>query len=171
MAASLFKWFYLILLGLPVGRYGANAPHPLYISVLEINHNAKEKTLEISCKIFTSDLEIVLEKLAHGKVDLSDAASKKATDKWIADYVAQHLQLTVDGRVVSYHFAGSEKEADGTWSYFQAEGVASVKKLGITNSILYDRFSQEINIMHVTVGGEKKSTRLNYPDRQVDLQF
>ena len=171
MAASLFKWFFSVLLCLPVGRYGSEGIHPLYISVLEINHNAKEKTLEISCKIFTNDFEIALEKLAHAKVDLSDAAGKKNADKWIADYVAQHLQLKVDGRVVSYHFAGSEKESDGTWSYFQAEGVPSVKKIDIINSILYDSFNQEINIMHVSVGGEKKSTRLNYPDKQASLEF
>ena len=173
MAASLFKWFFPVFLCLPVGRHAPTSLHPLYISVLEINHNAKEKTLEISCKIFTNDFEIALEKLAHTKVDLSDASpnAKKNADKWIADYVGQHLQLKVDGRMVSYHFSGSEKESDGTWSYFQADGILSVKNIEITNSILYDCFNQEINIMHVTVGGEKKSSRLNYPDKACDLQF
>ena len=34
--------------------------HPIYVSVTEIQHNAKDKTLEISCKIFTSDFEAIL---------------------------------------------------------------------------------------------------------------
>lgn len=158
MAASLFKWFFLVL-------------HPLYISVTEINHNAKDKTLEISCKMFTNDLEAALEKSAHAKVDLSDPKNKKVTDQLIADYIGKHLQLKVDGKTVVLHFVGSEKEADGTWSYFQVNDVAGVKKIDLLNNLLYDNFEQEINIMHVTVGGEKKSTRLNYPDTNASFMF
>ena len=34
--------------------------HPIFVSVTEIEHNAKDKTLEISCKIFTDDFEKTL---------------------------------------------------------------------------------------------------------------
>ena len=43
--------------------------HPIYVSVTEIEHNAKDNTLEISCKIFTGDLEAVLRKNNKIKVD------------------------------------------------------------------------------------------------------
>jgi hypothetical protein len=39
------------------------------------------------------------------------------------------------------------------------------------NSILYEAYDKEINLMHVTVGGERKSTRLNYPDKEASFQF
>jgi hypothetical protein len=158
MAASLFKW--LIILS-----------HPLYITVTEINHNGKDKTLEISCKMFTNDFESVLEKTSHSKIDLSDGKSKTANDKLIADYVEKHLQLKVDGRLVSMHFIGSEKEEDGTWSYFQVDNIPSVKKLDINNNLLYDGFSQEINIMHVKAAGVEKSTRLDYPAATASFEF
>lgn len=158
MAASLFKWLVILL-------------HPLYITVTEINHNGKDKTLEISCKMFTNDFEAVLEKTSHVKVDLSDAKKKAANDKLIADYVEKHLQLKVDGRPVSMHFIGSEKEEDGTWSYFQVDNIPSVKKLDVNNNLLYDGFNQEINIMHVSAGGEKKSTRLDYPVATASFAF
>lgn len=164
MAAFLFKWFLAAICSLG-GR------HPLYISVTEINHNAKDKTLEVSCKMFTNDFEETLEKLVHAKVDLSDPKEKKVTDKLITDYVGKHLQLKVDGKAVVLHFLGSEKEADGTWSYFQVDNIPAVKRIDMVNSLLYDSFEQEINIMHVSVGGEKKSTRLNYPDTSATLEF
>jgi hypothetical protein len=121
--------------------------------------------------MFTNDFEAVLEKTSHVKVDLSDAKNKAANDKLIADYVEKHLQLKVDGRPVSMHFIGSEKEEDGTWSYFQVDGVSSVKKLDVNNSLLYDGFNQEINIMHVSAAGEKKSTRLDYPAATASFEF
>lgn len=189
MAVSLFKWLvasiWLFCSGgsfpgnlrsdslYPEGGDGwrSGSVHPLYISVTEINHNIKDRVLEVSCKIFTNDFEVVLEKLAKAKVDLSDPASKKATDKLIMDYLGKHLQLKIDGKPVVLQFAGSEKEAEGTWSYFQVSDVTSVKRIDIVNSILYDGFTQEMNIMHVTAGGVRKSIRLNYPDTVTSFEF
>lgn len=178
MAPSLFKWSSPVFLALFLVS-GAPAPHardrspahPLYISVTEIRHNAKDKILEISCKIFTNDLETVLEKGAKIQVDLSNSANKAATDKLIEEYVERHLRLKVDGRPAGLHFVGSEKEADGTWSYLQVNDVTSVKRIDVVNDLLYDGFSQQINIMHVTVGGERKSTRLDYPEAAASFQF
>jgi hypothetical protein len=177
MAASLFKWFIpgiLCLLargtGVEPGAAAGSADHPLYITVTEISHNAKDKILEVSCKAFTNDLETVLEKIAKSKVDLS-AGDKKANDKLIETYVEKHLLLKCDGKPVQLHFVGSEKEADGTWSYFQVNDLPSVKKIDVMNNLLYDGFEQEINIMHVTVGGERKSLRLDYPAGDATFQF
>jgi len=98
MAASLFKWFSTAVLALFLGAAAPAPLHPLYITVTEINHNVKDKTLEISCKIFTNDLEAVLEKAAKVKVDLSASRDKAATDKLIDEYVEKHLRLKVDGK-------------------------------------------------------------------------
>jgi hypothetical protein len=182
MAASLFKWLSAVVLTLfLVSGAPQDAPalhslypapaHPLYITVTEISHNPKDKILEISCKIFTNDLETVLEKGAKTKVDLSNAANKAATDKLIDEYVEKHLRLKVDGRAAGLHFVGSEKEADGTWSYFQVNDVPMVKRIDVVNDLLYDAFNQQINIMHVTVGGQRKSTRLDYPEAGASFQF
>lgn len=194
MAASLFKWFFALAALIPAGSrelaFGAGkgegianteavhplrakgeAAHPLYISVTEIDHNAKDKTLEVSCKMFTNDFEATLEKSVHAKVDLSDPKDKKAADKLIEEYVEHHLQLKVDGKAVSLQFVGSEKEADGTWSYFVVNNIPAVKRIDVANSLLYDNFPTETNIMHVSVGGEKKSSRLNYPDVNAVFEF
>jgi hypothetical protein len=149
----------------------ARAAHPLYITVTEINHNAKEKILEVSCKVFTNDLETVLEKVAGARVDLSAPKDKLASDKLISAYVEKHLRLKVDGKPVQLHFIGSENQADGTWSYFQVNDVPSVKKIDAGDDLLYDGFNQQINIMHVTVGGQRQSTRLDYPEANASFQF
>lgn len=181
MAPSLFKWLAFPALALflgitllsagPADRGAGTLPHPLYITVTEINHNAKEKILEISCKVFTNDFETVLEKMAKTRVDLSAVKDKAATDKLIAGYVEKHLRLKVDGKEVLLHFVGSENQEDGTWSYFQVNDISAVKRIDAGNDLLYDGFNQQINIMHVTVGGERKSTRLDYPEANASFQF
>jgi hypothetical protein len=173
----LFKWLsgpiFIVFVALPLvsAFVPADMPHPLYISVTEINHNPKDKILEVSCKVFTNDFEAVLEKVAGARVDLSSVKDKAASDKLIAGYVERHLRLKVDGKPVQLHFVGSENEEDGTWSYFQVNDVPTVKRIDAINELLYDGFNQEINIMHVTVGGQRQSTRLNCPASSASFQF
>ena len=145
--------------------------HPFYVSVTEINHNSKDKTLEISCKIFTNDFETALEKASGNKVDLSAPKDKAALDKIISSYITQHLQLKVDGKSVAMQFVGSEKEAEATWNYFQVNDIPSLKKIDITNTVLYESFEAEINIIHVVVNGNRQSTKLSNPDSHVSFTF
>ena len=177
MAASLYKrnkgplaWFAAAGLMLILAS-GAPAAHPLYITVTEIKHNPKDKILEISCKVFTNDLEAVLEKLAKTRVDLSSEKDRVVNDRLIDEYIEKHLRLKVDGKPAGLHYIGSEKEADGTWCYFQVNDVPAVKRIDAVNDLLYDSFSQQINIMHVTVGSERKSTRLDCPEANASFQF
>lgn len=172
MAASLYKWFSLALLGVFLtGASPLERPHPLYISVTEINHNPKDKILEVSCKMFTNDLEAALEKMAKTHVDLSATKDKPASDKLIEAYVERHLRMRMDGKPAVLHFVGSEKENDGTWSYFQVNDVPAVRRIDVANDLLYDSFNQQIGIMHVTVGGQRKSTRLDYPESNASFAF
>ena len=61
MASSFYKWLLIPVLGIVLSSAGPSTRlHPFHVSVVEINHNATDKTLEISCKIFTDDFEKVL---------------------------------------------------------------------------------------------------------------
>ena len=57
MASILYKW----LLAFALTNFGVN-PHPIFVSVTEIEYNAVNKTLEIGCKIFVDDFEKTLRK-------------------------------------------------------------------------------------------------------------
>jgi len=177
MVILLYKWLLLfpaLLTGKPSAALNVNstARHPLFVSVTEMNHNAKDKDLEISCKIFTDDFEKTLSGIYHTKVDLSAPSGKTEADKYVKDYIKTHLQLKLDNKAVTLEYVGFEKENDATWSYFQVSNVSTApKKIDIVNSILYESYDKQMNLMHVTVGGNRKSTRLNYPDKAVSLEF
>jgi hypothetical protein len=165
MATSLVKWMIAaIFFSLSQNNAAALAKHPFYVSVTEINHNAKDKTLEISCKIFTNDFEAALEKTFNSKVDLHNVKDKNDTDKKIREYIMRHLQISVEGKGQQLQFVGSENKEEGTWSYFQINNIISVKKIDIRNNILYESFESEINIMHVTVSGNRKSLEITNPN-------
>ena len=69
MVNILFKWVFVLLLS---GASPFLGNHPIYVSVVEIEHNAFAKTLEISCKLFTDDFEKQLRNSYKVHVDLLD---------------------------------------------------------------------------------------------------
>ena len=171
-----YKWLLLLPALLASGHLTREpnnaAAHPLFVSVTEINHNAADKNLEISCKIFIDDFEKTLTNIYHTKVDLSAPANKSEADKMVKEYIKNHLQLKLDGKPVTFEYVGFEKENDAVWSYFQLSNTAvAPKKVEIVNTILYESYDKQMNLMHVSVGGNRKSTRLNYPDKEASFQF
>ena len=175
MVSILFKWSLLLsLVNIPVFSTmtsGKAASHPIFMSVTEIEHNAKDKTLEVSCKIFTDDFEKTLRQTYKGTVDLINPKDKAAMNKLVSSYVQSHLSITVDGKKVTLQFIGYEQQEEGILSYYQVNNINGVKKIDIINTILYEYKKEQIGIMHVTVGGNRKSTRLNNPDDRCSFEF
>jgi hypothetical protein len=162
MAATLFKWLVPLLF---IGS------HPIHLSTTEINHNAKEKTLEISCRIFTDDFETALTNQFKTKVDLTDEKLQTAMDSLVAKYIRNRVQLWADEKPVHYTYLGFEIDSDAVFVYLEANNIISVKQIRVNNSILHDLYTDQGNILHVKVGGERKSRKLDYPDKQALFNF
>lgn len=145
--------------------------HPYYISVTEINHNATDRTLEISCKIFTDDFEKVLADKYKTKVDLIKPINKPATEKLIADYVKNHLSINVDDKTIAFTYLGYELEQEAIYSYYQADHINAPKKLQAGVSLLHDFSENQINILHVTINGNRKSIKLDFPKTEASFSF
>lgn len=154
MANSLFQWLMLTLF---------TAIHPLYISVIDINHNTKDKSLEISVRIFTDDFEGTLKKYNNTKVDLSRPSDKAAADKMVREYIINKLQIKADNKPLTLQYVGFELQQESIWTYFEVPSINSVKKIEINTNILYDYQEKQINIIHAKVNGNEKSFRLDNP--------
>jgi U3 small nucleolar RNA-associated protein 14 len=168
MAGFLFKW---LLLGGFLHILPAPVSHPIFVSVTEIEHNAKDKTLEISCKIFTDDFEKTLRQNYKTHVDLLDPKQKVAMNRLVSDYVQKHLQIKADDKVVVLQFLGYEQQEEGIVSFYQVNNIAAVKKLEVTDNILYEYKKEQISIIHTTVNGNRKSTKLVNPEEKASFEF
>ena len=150
---------------------GMGGLHPLHVSVVEINHNATDKTLEISCKLFTDDFEKVLTQNYKTRVDLINPPIKAAMDTLVKKYILSHLSLIVDGKPRQFTYVGFEHENEAVYGYVQIENISSVNKIDVTNKLMQDLFTDQINLIHVIVGGNRKSTKLEYPASQASFKF
>ena len=145
--------------------------HPYYVSVTEIKHHAKSQSLEVSCRIFSDDLEQAINKLGGAKVDVLKPKNKAELEQLIAKYIPQHLKISTNGKPVQLQFVGYEQESEATWCYFEAKNVKSAKRISIHNDILYAEHPEQINMVHLNVGGERKSTKLDNPESRALFSF
>lgn len=171
MVVSIYKWFAVSLLSMVLISAKPLPVHPFHVSVTEINHNAAARTLEISCKLFTDDFENVLEQDYKTKVDLINFPDKSKMDSLVKKYLYSHLSIKVNGRFVKLNYIGFENESEAVYGYLEAEEVTTIKKLEISNNLMYDLFTDQVNIMHMIEGGKRKSTKVNYPDKDVAFTY
>jgi len=162
MAMILFKWLATILLG---------TIHPFFVSMTDINYNTKENELEISVRIFTDDLENTLRKYHSENIDVLHPADIRQMNGFVNDYIEKHLQLQVNGSPVQMSFLGYEEQSESIWSYFEVKNINDVQKLNITNSLLHDYNTNQVNMIHAKANDKEYSTKLDYPNTSASFSF
>lgn len=181
MALLMYKWFMISCLSFLTGSAGnmnyinrsveQKPLHPFYLSVTEISHNASSRSVEISCKMFAEDLEAILEKNNKTTLDITTAKDKAQFDKFIAAYMSGHLALAIDGKTVSLNYVGYEVDNESAFVYLEIENIATARKFDVSNTLLHDFINEQINIVHVTVNGNRKSTKMNFPEKHASFSF
>ena len=140
MVRSLNKWFLCSSVGFVFiaktiqseridnfSRPSGNNLHPFHVSTTEINFNAADKTLEISCRLFIDDFESCLSSVYHTKADLSAAHAKTSMDSLVKRYIVAHLQIKTDGKQSGTHYLGFEKEDEAVNVFFEVENMIAVQ--------------------------------------------
>lgn len=131
--------------------------HPFYISVCQVDHNPETGALEVSFRIFMDDLELALETMGTDRLRLGTERESEKADLYIGRYLARHVEIEINGRRVSTAFLGKEVDSDAIWCYVEAEDVPDLKTMTMTNTLLLETYEDQVNLVHVTANGQKKS--------------
>jgi hypothetical protein len=145
--------------------------HPFYISVTEVKHNAKAKSLEISTKIFFDDLEKDIENESNTNIDIIKPSNKELVDVLISAYLKKHLEIKANGTQVKLSYLGYEIQEDAAWCYLEVQNVNKITTIEINNNTLYNLHKEQINMLKVIVNGERQSTKLDNPESRADFKF
>jgi hypothetical protein len=154
-----FYWFSLLFLWCISGT----SVHPFFISVTEIRLEPSKQTLNVSCRMFSSDLQDALLKLYQHQANL-EVADNRAGD-YLSKYINERLQIKVDGQPIAFRFAGYENEEESTWCYLEATAYPGNGKVQVNNGLLFDFISEQTNIIHFYRDGARTTTKLVNPER------
>lgn len=145
--------------------------HPFYVSVTEITQNPKTKTVQVSVRVFFDDFENALDHKYKAKLNILKPVDRKKVDLLIADYLQKHLQIKANQKPLLLKYIGYEIEEDAAWCYFETEKLGTIKNFDIRNDILFDEHDSQSNMVHVTLNGQRKSTKLDNPKAEARLTF
>ena len=147
----LFNYIFSVLL------FAKIAFHPFFISLTEIRYNPKEKSLEISQKIFRDDLENALTGQYKSKVNFLAPGNKAELEKKIKKYILENNDISINGEKLVLYYLGYELEEEAIWFYLEAQKVPFPKTADIRNSILHKNFDTQQNIINFYLGKNPKS--------------
>ncbi|MES2277724.1 MAG: DUF6702 family protein [Bacteroidota bacterium] len=148
-----------------------NALHPLHVSTSDISYNAQDSKLEVICTIFTDDFESAITKLYHTKTDLVKPDMHTAMDALVKKYIAANLHLKSGNVDAPLNYVGFEINREAVNVYLESDKIALPKKIDAEVTLLHNLYDDQINIVHITVKGVRKSGKLEFPAKGISQSF
>ena len=135
--------------------------HPIHLSVTEVNYSVKDKTFQITSRIFIDDLELSIRAAKkENELNLLEPGSGRKTEDLAAEYLAKHLKVKIDGKPVALQFLGSEVEDVALICYIESPVIKKFKTIEVMNDVIQETHADQSNLVHVSFSGQVKSARL-----------
>lgn len=151
------------------GKPGYN--HPLYIAVAQIDYNTSDQFVTVLCKTFSDDLELALQKQFMISENTSHPENTKRLSFEIGTYLKAHLLLKINGKATTLVFTNYTKEDNTVSAYFKINHVTDVQRLEVNDTIFYELYDKQMQIIYITVNGNRKSNRITNPESKVAFDF
>ena len=153
----------LLLLG---GLSESAAPHPLRLSLSEIEYSSDEKLLTISLRLFLMDVNEALvfdpdsTELAFCQPNESENAEPMLTE-----YLNQFFHVKTNGQKLDLRIKSKRLHGEGINTalgvVFEHRQERPLTSLEVKNAVFTDLFFDQSNIVYVYVNGDSKSFMLN----------
>jgi hypothetical protein len=135
--------------------------HPLHLSVSDIHYKPEAGTLEITQRLFADDLEDALRQFNEEKVDVFNPRDPERLEKIIGEYVMEHFALSINEKPVDLNYLGYEREEDAIWVYLEATQVPGFSSLSARNTVFFEMFDDQMNLINVKKDGRIRSLKLS----------
>jgi len=131
--------------------------HKFYVSISQIEVNDDNKTLEISMRLFSHDLEEAIQKEKDEKLLLGSKKENPEAEKLIGLYVKKHFKIIQADKKLDYKVLGFELENDIIWIYVEAGVSQDISEISVFNDIISDLFEDQKNIINLKNKGKTQS--------------
>lgn len=147
--------------------------HKYYLSVSEIRYSAADKTLQVTSRIFTDDLEQLMEDrygiTAHWLTDKQHPGAQGLLEK----YLTQRFVVKRDGKILPLKLLGLKEQNDVfvLFMEFTVDNWEQSKQVSVQNRVLMDLFEEQQNVVHLYLKGKKSSTVLDRDRPEIVQEF
>ena len=157
-----------VVVALPLG---AGATHPVHISNTNVELARDSRSLEITVRMFSDDLEeaIVMRGAPPARFGTAPAP---LLDSLLSVYLRDRLRIgTDDGMPHVPRLLGHERDGDAIRVYLELAVTAPPRRVRLQQRVFLDRFDDQTNLVHVRIGATRRSALLRRGQDQADLAF
>lgn len=148
LLAFLFVWYH----GL--------STHPFHASVCEIEYNQQSKSLELSYRMFSDDLEETLTGYSGSSVDILNPKEKGKIDSLTEKYLSEKFKIWINGEEQPLGYLGSDLDNGALWCFIEVKDVQRIETVEIDNSVMLEIFDDQINLVHFSKEDQVRSLKL-----------
>lgn len=145
--------------------------HVFYVTVTKVKWNPQQQRLDLTVRIFTTDLEQAIEAEGGPKLKLWSPDQRPEHERFVGTYLISRLKFRIDGQQAPLEYVGMADALDATACFLQIRNVKAVKTIEVDNQLLIDLFDDQANVVQFEMGDEKKFVNLNRKLHRETVRF
>lgn len=141
-----------------------NSMHPVHVTVTNMDFNAKQRSFDISIKIFADDVEGAIQKKQNVSLFLGKSNENKEADKYLEEYIRNNFNLSINSDKFAERklkMVRKEMSEGAAWLYFTYSISGKIKTLQVQNSLLNDYYPDMTNLVIIKVNETETGYSLN----------
>lgn len=158
-----FKMIYYIktLVIIFLSFYCTIFSHPFHATISSFECKKNNKSIEVTIKFFTNDLEKALRNDRYHDLIIDSQKSMYNIDSLIFVYINKNLSLSIDKKEKQLSWVGKEIENDITWCYLEVINIDNISSIKMENKLLLSVFDDQLNICHFYCGDKPETIMLH----------
>lgn len=147
----------------------ASPAHDFHVSVCQ--GQLRDGQLQMTIKLFTDDLETALEQRMDEKLRLGTPDEHPRADSLLRDYLFNNFAIKSSSIGEKPVFVGKEVELELCYLYWEYSVSEPLSRLEIRNTLLFELFDDQRNLVHIETGEQIHSLFLSSSQPSQEIQL
>lgn len=161
-------FIFLLFIGITLSSAGV---HKFYVAVFNMEYVPQKKVVQMTSRVFIDDLEAAFLQKYKKRFYLGTSREMPEAKEFIAQYFTEKVIVKVNGSIQQIKFLGKETDDDVMVCYYTIPAKKGVADIQMKNTVLFELFPEQQNIIHTNINNNRKSLLLTNEKREGQLEF
>ena len=144
--------------------------HKFHVTTTNIQYKSEINTLQIITQLFIEDAELLLQQ-TNKNIRLDPDSKGQFIDSILEFNLKNNLQIYFKDSLLAYDFLGKEYKNDIVLCYLEISQLNRFKKIRLKNTIFFNLFKDQKNIIHFKSQDIRKSYLLENKKPEVEIDI
>ncbi len=144
--------------------------HKFYVSTTEIDYKTELNTLQITIQLFIDDAELLLQQ-SESSLRLDPDFNPSQVESLLGAALKKTLIIRTNNKSLTFNFLGKEYKNDIVQCYLEIVLQEPLKNIEIENTLFFNMFDEQQNIIHFKSPKGRKSFLLHRQNTKVNISL